>query len=100
MLINVYSKVSQSAVKKNMPPGGSRKGKPNKATKELKDMISAALDELGGVKYLKEQGKKNPQAFMSLLGKILPKDIKADITGDINITLAQAIEQARERLKQ
>jgi len=57
------------------PPGASRKGIPNKVTAELRDMIAKALDEAGGVEYLVQQAHANPQAFLSLLGKILPRDI-------------------------
>jgi hypothetical protein len=52
--------------------GGSRKGKPNKVTKALKDMILGALDAAGGEKYLQEQSRKNASAFLTLLGKVLP----------------------------
>lgn len=61
--------------------GGSRKGCPNKATKALKDMILQALDEVGGVDYLKRQAEKNPASFMTLIGKVLPQDVKTEISG-------------------
>lgn len=32
--------------------GGSRKGKPNKLTADVKAMILAALDKAGGTQYL------------------------------------------------
>lgn len=38
-------------------------------------MILGALDEAGGQAYLVKQAKKNPKAFLALLGKCLPKDI-------------------------
>jgi hypothetical protein len=60
--------------------GGSRKGRPNKATKALKDMILGALDRAGGEAYLVEQAKKNPNAFLALIGKVLPQDINARVT--------------------
>ena len=66
---------------KRLPPAagiGRAKGTPNKVTGELKDMIRQALDQAGGVKYLVEQSNANPVAFMSLVGKILPKDIKVE----------------------
>ncbi len=70
------SKVPGSAAKR--PPGGSRKGKPNKVTAELKDMILQALDEAGGVTYLLERARdpKTSAAFMSLVGKTLPMTVK------------------------
>lgn len=63
----------ESAKKK--PRGGSRKGIPNRATKELKDMILGALDQAGGQDYLATQAIENPGAFLSLIGKVLPKDL-------------------------
>lgn len=57
--------------------GGSRKGSPNKATAELKDMILQALAGAGGTAYLQEQATKNPAAFMTLIGKVLPLQVNA-----------------------
>jgi hypothetical protein len=61
--------------------GGSRKGVPNKVNKELKEMILGALDDVGGQSYLARQADENPAAFMSLVAKVLPKDIKQEISG-------------------
>lgn len=38
-------------------------------------MILGALSDAGGQKYLLKQAKENPAAFMTLIGKVLPKDI-------------------------
>ena len=57
---------------------GRLKGVPNRVTKQLKDMILQALDEAdpaGGVGYLKDQAVKNPTAFMSLVGRVLPLQV-------------------------
>lgn len=53
---------------------------PNKETKALKEMILQALDEQkgGGVAYLKDQALMNPNAFLSLLGKVLPTTLAGD----------------------
>jgi hypothetical protein len=69
--------VTKSARK---PPakGGSRKGIPNKVTKELKEMILSALDNAGGVDYLQE-GANDPRtasAFLTLVGKVLPMTVQ------------------------
>lgn len=61
--------------------GGSRKGVPNKTTKALKDMILGALDKAGGEDYLTTQATDNPSAFLTLIGKVLPSEIKAEHTG-------------------
>jgi hypothetical protein len=57
---------------------GRPKGSPNKTTKAVKEMILAALGELGGEEYLIAQGKENPVAFMTLLGRIIPSEVKMD----------------------
>ncbi len=57
--------------------GGRKKGPPNKISGDIRAMILAALDEVGGQAYLVEQANKNPVAFMTLLGKVLP--MQADI---------------------
>jgi hypothetical protein len=58
--------------------GGSRKGVPNKASKELKDMILKALDGAGGVEYLQERAKdpRTASAFLTLVGKVLPMTVQ------------------------
>ena len=63
--------------------GGRQKGTPNRTTQALKDAILAAVDEVhpdGKVGYLKWLAVNNSTAFASLLGKVLPKDIGADVT--------------------
>jgi hypothetical protein len=64
---------------KKLPPNagkGRPKGAVNKATKELKEMILGALDESGGIEYLKKQADANPTAFLSLVGKVLPMTVQ------------------------
>lgn len=67
-----------------MPPNagkGRPKGVPNKTTKALKDMILGALDSVGGEQYLADQAAANPSAFLTLIGKVLPSEIKAEHSG-------------------
>lgn len=71
-------KVPKSAGKRPQPKGGSRKGKPNKITADLKAMILGALDKAGGEDYLLEQAEKNPTAFLTLIGKVLPTTLAGD----------------------
>lgn len=83
----MLDKVTKSVGKKVMPKGGSRKGKPNKATAAIKEMIEGALQDAGGQAYLARQADENPSAFMGLLGKILPKDITVGGPGGGSITI-------------
>ena len=63
--------------------GGRVKGVPNKLTKAIKDMILGALDDVGGQKYLVQQAKRNPVAFIGLLGRILPHELRASVGGGV-----------------
>ena len=65
--------------------GGSRKGIPNKATALLKDMILQALDESGGVSYLRKQAQETPAGFMTLLGKVLPTQVTGADGGPLEV---------------
>ena len=48
---------------------------PGKITRELKEMILGALDDAGGQEYLTKQANDNPNAFLALVGKVLPMTI-------------------------
>jgi hypothetical protein len=45
-------------------------------------MILEALDKAGGAQYLHEQAAKNPGAFMTLVGKVLPTTITGPPAGE------------------
>lgn len=72
-----------------MPVGGARpgagrpKGVPNKLTSDVKAAILAAFEKAGGVAYLAKQAEENPQAFMTLLGKVLPT--QTQLTGELAV---------------
>jgi hypothetical protein len=61
---------------KGKKTGGRTKGVPNKVTGALKDMVLQALADVGGVDYLKTQAIDNPNAFMTLVGRVLPLQVK------------------------
>jgi hypothetical protein len=74
----------------NKPPAAGRgrpKGSPNKIQAAVKEMVIQALNEAGGVDYLKGQAATNPTAFLSLVGKVLP----LQVTGDPNAPLTHKI---------
>lgn len=60
---------------KGKKTGGRKKGTPNKVTGELKDMILTALNEEGGVEYLRKQARETPGPFLTLIGKVLPMQL-------------------------
>lgn len=59
--------------------GGRPKGAQNKNTLALKDAIMNAFKEVGGQSYLSRIAEDDPRTFCTLLGKVLPQEIKADI---------------------
>jgi hypothetical protein len=56
--------------------GGRPKGGLNKLTRTLKDMILTSLAMAGGERYLLEQAQKQPGAYLSLIGRVLPLQVK------------------------
>lgn len=86
--------------KRKAPPNagkGRPKGVLNKVTGDVKAMILGALNDAGGQEYLAIQAVANPGAFMSLIGKVLPKEINAEVRGAIEHVLADRMKEARER---
>jgi hypothetical protein len=75
------------APKGHKKAGGRKKGTPNKTTTDLKQMILNSLSAVGGEKYLTLQAKKNPGPYMTLVGKVLPRDINANVEGGIKLEL-------------
>ncbi len=72
-----------AAPKGKRPPGGSRKGIPNKISADVRAMILAALERAGGEDYLLEQAAANPRAFLSLLGRIIPTQVTGPADKDL-----------------
>jgi hypothetical protein len=72
--------------------GGRQAGTPNKIPKELKEMIREALDRAGGVDYLQQQATDNPGAFLTLVGKVLPKDVRAEVQLSDNLSIQVLLE--------
>ncbi len=57
---------------------GRPKGSKNKMPGQVKDMVLTALGNVGGVAYLERQADENPQAFMTLIGKVIPLQVAGD----------------------
>jgi len=57
---------------------GRPKGAKNKTTTAVKEMVLTALGNVGGVEYLERQAEANPQAFMTLVGKVIPLQVAGD----------------------
>jgi hypothetical protein len=70
-------KVGESGRNRGNAGRGRRKGVPNRINCDLKEMILGALDAAGGEDYLVRQAGENPTAFLSLVGRVLPKEPKS-----------------------
>lgn len=57
---------------------GRPKGSVNKVTADVKAMVLEALSNAGGADYLLAQSASNPNAFMALVGKVLPLTVSGD----------------------
>jgi uncharacterized protein DUF5681 len=71
-------------------PAGRPAGVPNKLTADIKAMVLQALEESGGVAYLKAQAENNPVAFMSMLGRILPLQVSGDPEQPLKLEISWA----------
>lgn len=73
---------------KRIPPNagkGRRPGSRNKYGQDVQRTILTALDHVGGVRYLKRMAEEQPVAFMGLVGKCVPRELRADITAELTI---------------
>lgn len=61
------------------PGPGRPPGSQNKITATVKMMVLGALDKLGGEKWLVNQAKKHPQAFMQMLRQVMPTQVVGDV---------------------
>ena len=65
---------------------GRPKGAQNKITREIKEMVVAALEESGGVDYLMQQARDNPTAFLTLVGKVLPLQVAGSLDHQVKVS--------------
>lgn len=84
----LFQKVESSSARGGKRQGAGRKaGVPNKLNADIKDMIMGALEDAGGRAYLARQAEDNPAAFMGLVGRVIPKDLKVDANGQMTFTV-------------
>lgn len=72
------------------PGSGRPKGSLDKGNAAIREMIVDALNGVGGVEYLQTVASSHPAAFLSLVGKVMPTQIEADVTVR---TLAQELAE-------
>lgn len=95
-----------AAKKGTMPPAagkGRKPGSKNRLPLEVKNMVEQALTKAGGVEYLLTQAHENPRAFLTLVAKLMPQKIDAEVTVFAGDQLVERLQQGRalaaQRLK-
>jgi hypothetical protein len=64
--------------------GGRQAGTPN-TLPDLRALTLKALIKAGGVDYLTAQALANPGPFLGLLGKVMPRELHTELTGELRI---------------
>lgn len=64
---------------------GRVKGTPNKLTKTIKEAIEESFATVGGAAYLVRMASEEPVAYMTLLGKVLPTQVKLETKEPITV---------------
>ena len=78
---------------KGIKTGGRQKGTPNKTTRNVKEALAQAFEELGGIPSLVMWGKENPDEFYKLWVKLLPTEVKAELTGQDGGAIITRVER-------
>lgn len=82
----------------NLRRGITKRG-PSKVTHALKEAILLAAEQAGGeggvVEYLTRQAEREPAAFMSLLGRVLPLTLQGDKDNPLQVELTNASSKLR-----
>lgn len=58
---------------------GRPKGSKNKIPADIRKLVLESFRGVGGARYLREQARKNPVAYMRLLGRLLPREVRAQV---------------------
>lgn len=77
---------------KGKKTGGRNKGTPNKITKDVREAILGAFDEVGGQAYLAKVANDIPQVFCTLLGKVLPTQITGDPDNPLQVVERRIVD--------
>ena len=86
---DAVKQTADNGIGKGTPGPGRPKGSANKTTAAIKEMVIQALNEAhedGGVAYLKDQAAKNPTAFLTLIGKVLPLQVAGSLDHNVKVS--------------
>ena len=70
---------------KGVKTGGRKKGSANKTTTAVKEALIEAFEEIGGIDSLVSWGRLNETEFYKLWVKVLPQEINANLSGEVDL---------------
>ena len=73
---------------------GRKRGVPNKLTAHIREAVENAFSAVGGEDYLVKVAKEDPRTFCTLLGKILPTQVDAQVDQPIQYTFFTGVPRA------
>ena len=83
--------MSENTVGTGKPGPGRPPGASNKITRDIKEAIVRAFENVGGSAYLERVAAENPQVFCALLGKVLPMQVTGANGGDLRIIVSTGV---------
>ena len=63
------------------PGSGRRRGGTNANIDMVRNALRESFTQLGKEAYLRHVGETDPKTYCALLGKLLPAEIQAEVTG-------------------
>ena len=81
---------------KGRKTGGRLAGTPNKMTRNVRQALEIAFEQLGGVTALVDWGRDNPVEFYRLWAKLLPKELNVTEEVNQNHTIVYMADNGRD----
>ena len=70
----------------------SRKGRPNRVTVAVKDNLLRVFEDIGGRETMARWANKHQSEFFQIYSRLAPKEIVADVHGELNIQLISQLD--------
>lgn len=67
------------------------KGSKNKVNRSAREVVLLTFDRLGGTDWLYAFAKENPVEFVKLYGKLIPREVIADVRENLRYDVRQLI---------
>jgi hypothetical protein len=81
------AKLARIAGHPNLSRAGRKKGQVNKTTASVKQALTEAFDQRGGVPALLKWAKENETPFYQLWGKLAPQEVHGAAAGPLVVSV-------------